>query len=181
MFVRSSTPSASAPPEPPSPITVAMIGTSRRLISNKLRAIASDWPRSSAPSPAQAPIVSMKVMTGTWNFSASFISRSALRYPSGCGMPKFRFKISFVSRPRCWPITITVSPSRRAQPPTIAASSRKARSPQLDEVREGELHVVERERPLDVPRYLHPLPRREILIDLLAQIGQLLLERRDLL
>jgi hypothetical protein len=60
-------------------MTVAMIGVSSRLISNRLRAIASLWPRSSAPSPAHAPGVSMKVMTGTWNFSASFISRSALR------------------------------------------------------------------------------------------------------
>ena len=45
----------------------------------QVRAIASDCPRSSAPSPAHAPIVSMNVITGTWNFSASFIRRSALR------------------------------------------------------------------------------------------------------
>ena len=41
MITRSATPSASAPPEPPSPMTVAMIGVSSRLISNRLRAIAS--------------------------------------------------------------------------------------------------------------------------------------------
>ena len=84
------TPSASAPPEPPSPITVAIIGTSRSLISNRLRAIASDCPRSSAPNPAHAPGVSMKVITGTRNFSAIFMRRSAFRYPSGWGIPKLR-------------------------------------------------------------------------------------------
>jgi hypothetical protein len=106
-----------------------MIGTSSLLISKRFRAIASLCPRSSAPSPAHAPGVSMKVSTGTWNFSASFISRSALRYPSGCGMPKLRRRFSFVSRPRWCPMIMTVSPSSRAQPPMIAASSRKARSP----------------------------------------------------
>src|SRR5258708_3711313 len=49
MLTRSATPSASAPPQPPSPITVAMIGVSRRLISKRLRAMPSLCPRSSAP------------------------------------------------------------------------------------------------------------------------------------
>ena len=53
------------------------MGTVSCAISRRLRAIASDCPRSSAPMPAQAPGVSMKVSTGTWNFSASFIRRSA--------------------------------------------------------------------------------------------------------
>ena len=51
MIVRSPTPIASAPPEPPSPITVQMIGTRSSDISSRLRAIASLWPRSSAPTP----------------------------------------------------------------------------------------------------------------------------------
>ena len=42
---------ANAPPEPPSPITVQITGTFKVDISRKLRAIASDWPRSSAPMP----------------------------------------------------------------------------------------------------------------------------------
>jgi hypothetical protein len=48
---RSHTPIASAPPEPPSPITQLMIGMPIADISNRLRAIASDWPRSSEPTP----------------------------------------------------------------------------------------------------------------------------------
>ena len=86
-----------------------------------------------------------------------------------------------MSRPRCWPMTITVSPSSRAQPPTIAASSRNARSPcsSMKSVKH-ELDVVERERALRAARDLHALPRREVLVDLLAQVGELLLERRDL-
>jgi hypothetical protein len=48
---RSPTPMASAPPEPPSPITMLTIGVRSIDISNRLRAIASLWPRSSAPTP----------------------------------------------------------------------------------------------------------------------------------
>ncbi|KAG1385299.1 hypothetical protein G6F59_017487 [Rhizopus arrhizus] len=77
--VRSPTPSASAPPEPPSPITVQMIGTFSSAISIRLRAIASDWPRDSASMPGQAPAVSIRVSTGRPKRSAIFIRRSALR------------------------------------------------------------------------------------------------------
>jgi hypothetical protein len=42
---------ASAPPEPPSPMMVLMMGTSSCAISKMLRPMASDWPRSSAPMP----------------------------------------------------------------------------------------------------------------------------------
>src|SRR2546427_96295 len=57
-------PIASAPPLPPSPVTTARIGVRRAAISRRLRAIASACPRSSAPSPGEAPGVSMNVMTG---------------------------------------------------------------------------------------------------------------------
>ena len=79
MIVRSPTPIASAPPLPPSPITVQMIGTVSSAISSRLRAMASDWPRSSASMPGHAPGVSMKVRIGRPKRSAIFISRSALR------------------------------------------------------------------------------------------------------
>jgi len=42
---------AKAPPEPPSPMMVVMMGTSSLAISKMLRPIASDWLRSSAPMP----------------------------------------------------------------------------------------------------------------------------------
>jgi hypothetical protein len=42
---------ASAPPEPPSPMMVVMMGTSSCAISKMLRPMASDWPRSSASMP----------------------------------------------------------------------------------------------------------------------------------
>ena len=61
--------------------------------------MAAAWPRSSAPMPGYAPGVSMNVRIGLPNFSASCMRRSALRYPSGCGMPKFRAIFSRVSRP----------------------------------------------------------------------------------
>ncbi len=55
MITRSATPSASAPPDEPSPITTATAGTRRRSIVCMLRAIAPPWPRSSAPPPGNAP------------------------------------------------------------------------------------------------------------------------------
>jgi hypothetical protein len=42
---------ATAPPEPPSPITTAISGTPMRRQQSVDRAIASAWPRSSAPIP----------------------------------------------------------------------------------------------------------------------------------
>ena len=51
MATRSATAMPRAPPEPPSPITMLTIGVSRRAISRRLTAIASAWPRCSAPTP----------------------------------------------------------------------------------------------------------------------------------
>ena len=47
----SATARANAPPLPPSPINILMIGVFNLAISNKFLAIASPSPRSSAPSP----------------------------------------------------------------------------------------------------------------------------------
>ena len=51
MTIRSVTPRPSAPPDPPSPITTDRMGTRKRAISRKFRAIASATPLSSDPSP----------------------------------------------------------------------------------------------------------------------------------
>ena len=50
---------------------------------------------------------------------------------------------------------------------------------QLDEVGEDQLDVVERERTPRAARHLHALQRREVAIDLRAQLAQLPLQRRD--
>ena len=69
----------SAPPDPPSPITAAITGTRKVIISRKFTAIASEMCRSSEPIPGKAPGVSINEMTGIPNFSASCIRRNALR------------------------------------------------------------------------------------------------------
>ena len=51
MLTRSPIAIASAPPLPPSPVTVTMIGVRRLAISRRLYAIASACPRSSASMP----------------------------------------------------------------------------------------------------------------------------------
>src|SRR6266542_256368 len=125
----SPTPSASAPPEPPSPRMTTTIGVWSRAISRIDCAIASACPRSSPSGPGYAPGVSTKVMSGRWNFSASRYRRIAFRYPSGCGIPKLRAMFSSGDAPFCSPTMTTGRPSRSAIPPTIAGSSRKPRSP----------------------------------------------------
>jgi len=76
---------------PPSPITTLITGTLKIDISLKFLAIASDWPRSSAPIPGYAPGVSIKQRMGILCFSASVLyspastsraSSSALRFVS---------------------------------------------------------------------------------------------------
>ena len=78
---------ANAPPLPPSPIRMHNTGTFRADISSRFRAIASPCPLSSASTPQKAPGVFTKLIMGLLNFSACFIRRSALRYPSGMGIP----------------------------------------------------------------------------------------------
>ena len=51
--------------------------------------------------------VSTRQSTGRWNFSACFISRSALRYPSGWAAPKLRRMLSCKPLPFSIPITVT--------------------------------------------------------------------------
>src|SRR5215216_220736 len=114
---------ASAPPLPPSPMTAVTIGVRRRAISSKLVAIASAWPRSSDGRVGSAPGVSTRVMTGRRNFSACFIRRNALRYPSGRGIPNRRWAFSLASRPFWWPISMTGRPSSRAGVSANAFSS----------------------------------------------------------
>ena len=67
-------PNAKAPPLDPSPIIILIVGTVKLAISNIELAIASPCPLSSAPIPGYAPFVSIKVITGLWNFSACFIN-----------------------------------------------------------------------------------------------------------
>src|SRR4051812_19878078 len=51
---------------------------------------------------------------------------------------------------------------------------------ELDEVGEAQTDVIIRQGALEAPRHLHALERREVLVDLLAKVGQLTLQRRDL-
>ncbi len=79
MRMRSPIASPSAPPLPPSPHTLTMIGTSIIAISRRLSAMASAMPRSSDSMPGYAAGVSTKTTTGRLNFSAMRMARSALR------------------------------------------------------------------------------------------------------
>ena len=58
---------------------VAMIGTRRFKQQSVERAMASAWPRSSAPTPGAYPGVSTNVRIGNPNLSAISMSRMALR------------------------------------------------------------------------------------------------------
>ena len=173
---------ASAPPEPPSPMTVAMIGVRRRAISKRLRPMASDWPRSSASMPG---IGARRVDEGEHRQA-----RTSPRASSGaapCGSPRAAACrscaqiFSLVSRPFWWPITMHGWPLKRARPPTIAGSSAKVRSPcSSSKSREERLHVVERVGTLRMARDLRDLPRRELAVDVLGERLAALGEALDL-
>ena len=66
--------SAIAPPDPPSPIIIEIVGTVSSIQHSIDLAIASAWPLSSAPTPGYAPGVSINEITGILNLFASFIS-----------------------------------------------------------------------------------------------------------
>ena len=125
----SATASANAPPLPPSPVTLVSTGVFISDISNRLSAIARPCPRSSAPIPGYAPGVSTKHITGLWNFSACLIRRSDFLYPSGCGIPKFLYILSFVSIPFWSPTTVTGCLPNIAIPPITDLSSPYILSP----------------------------------------------------
>ena len=82
-------------------MTMEITGTCNAAIASRHTAIASACPRSSASMPGYAPGVSMNAITGRSNRSARRMRRSALRYPSGRGMPKLRSTFSFVDLPFC--------------------------------------------------------------------------------
>ena len=65
---------AIAPPEPPSPIMIEIVGTLSSILHSIDFAIASAWPLSSAPTPGYAPGVSTKIIIGILNLSANFIN-----------------------------------------------------------------------------------------------------------
>lgn len=79
MANRSPTPTPSAPPLQPSPVTTMMMGVASPAMVKMFSAMAMAWPRSSASTAQAAPGVSIRQMMGRWNFSASFIFWSALR------------------------------------------------------------------------------------------------------
>ena len=76
---RSASAIAIAPPEPPSPMMHATIGTVSRLISDCDRAMAPPWPCCSAATPGKAPGVSTNEMIGKRCRSAMSMVRMALR------------------------------------------------------------------------------------------------------
>ena len=66
---------AIAPPDPPSPMIIEIIGVLILKLREIHEAIDSDCPRSSASFPGNAPGVSTNVITGKLNFSANFKRR----------------------------------------------------------------------------------------------------------
>jgi len=91
--------------------------------------------------PPGSPRVSMKEITGRWNFSASASAQACGSLPDG--VPKLRLGLLQI-RPFWWPIPRTVI--AMVPTPGIALSSPKRRSPCSSTTREGEREIVERKR-----------------------------------
>ena len=181
MSTRSATPSASAPPEPPSPMTVAMIGTSRRLISNRLRAIAS---RLAALLGAESGPRARRVderehrhleLLGELHEAERLAVALGVRHAEVAVEVLLGVAAALVADDHD---RLAVEARPAADDRGVLAEG--AVAVQLDEVGERERDVVERERALGAARHLHALQRREVAVDLRAQLAELLLERRDL-
>ena len=159
-----------------------MIGTWKRAIACRLTAIASAWPRSSASMPGYAPAVSMKERIGRPNFSASSMTRSALRKPSGRGMPKLRRIFSLVSRPFWCPTIATGRPAKLAEAGDDGrVVGELPVAVELDEVGHEGLDVVEGVRAGRVAGDERLLPGGQARVDLAGDPVELLAKLLDLL
>ena len=173
---------ASAPPEPPSPITTPTFGTPIERHVSIERAMASAWPRSSASTPGKAPAVSIREITGRAKRSASCMRRVALRYPSGRAMPKLCLTRLGVSSPFSWPITHTNSPSKSSEAPydgfVLAEIAVAGEGCELGDER---LDIVAEMRPPLGARDLGFLPGGESGVEIGQRLLGLGLELRELL
>ncbi len=175
------TPIASAPPEPPSPITVEITGTVSRLITSRLTAIASDWP---ALLGADARVGARGVderehraveAIGELEQPARLAVALGARHPEVPHHVLFGVPALLVAHHQH---RLPVEPREAGDDRGVLAERPVAR--ELEEVGEQVVHVVEEVRPRVVPRQLHHLPAREIAEDLLLQLLRLLLELADL-
>ena len=116
------------------------------------------------------------------NFSASFMTRRALRYPSGPAMPKLRIHV-FLGVP-----ALLVSPRRRwtghrfsPAPRPSPCRPQKPRSPmQLDKILHHPLDIVERMGAVGVAGNEHALPTGQVGVDLLPLPGHFRFQTLDL-
>ena len=171
----------SAPPEPPSPMTTAIIGVRMIIISRRLQAMASAMLRSSAPMPGKAPGVSIMAMTGRENFSASAHEAQGLAVAFGMRAAEVAQEVLLGVAALLLADEHDAAPADRGK----AAGHRVviadvAVAVQFQELVEAELRVVEHVGPLGVAGDLDALPGGEQGVDFLLQPLEFLFQLRDL-
>ena len=130
------------------------------------RAIASDWPRSSAPRPGYAPGVSMRVMTRRAELGGELHQPERLAVALRVRHAEVALDVLLGVAPLLVPDHHHRVPARRAHPPTIAGSSMyKPVAVELDEIGEDGAEIIQGIRAPRVPGNHHPLQRREIAVD----------------
>jgi len=172
------TPSASAPPEPPSADSrSSTIGVSRPPPRGCCAPAASDCPRSRRPARVCAPGVSMRVSTGAPIFSKpSSIRRTPSGSPRGAGNCRVALQGFpwYLLPPLLVAITITENPGRAPGPPSphMAGSvAEQARSPcMLDKIGEDWCSGSRGCTPAGWRATITPLHRGEPLVDLSAKL-----------
>ena len=139
-------------------------------MTNKLRAMASLCPRSSAPIPGYAPGVSISVISGKPNFSARCMSRKTLAITLGprhaVVAPHALFGVAtFLMADD--DDRLVVEPRQAADEGMVVGVH--AIAVQLLKIGEALVDIVERVRPLRVTRELSDLPCRQVREDAARQ------------
>ena len=177
MSTASAIPIPSAPPEPPSPITVVTIGVWSADISRRFRAIASETPRSSLSRPG---IRSRRVderedrlveLLGQLHDPECLAIALRARHPEIA--PDLLLRVA----------TLLVADHRHgasAQEPETrhdrGVVGEGAVAAPLHEIADQDAHVVEGERAVWMPRDERLLPGRQVLVDLAGELLELSFE-----
>jgi hypothetical protein len=122
----------------------------------------------------------MKVTTGRRNFSAKRIRRSAFRYPSGWGIPKFLDVLLHVAALLVADDHDRLALEARPSPHDCGVVAEGAVTVQLHPVGEDPLHVVQGVGAAGVTGHLHLLDGRQVPVGLLAELLELSAELAQL-
>ncbi len=162
---------ASAPPEPPSPVMVTTMGTGRRAISRKFRAMASAWPRSSASMPGIGARRINESENGPAKFRGQLHDAQRLAIAFGLGLPE-------ILRHALLGVAALLLADQHDGTPVEARETRhhrrivaiRAVAVQFVEIFKQDAHVIHHVGTLRMARQKRSLPRAHVLVKIVPQL-----------